>query len=309
MEVRFGEREFRGDEVLTIKGLSKSFGQRALFSGVDLEVVGGERIALLGDNGTGKSTLIKILMGEEGPDEGKIRMGPTVKIGYLPQIIHFDHPERSLLDTMLYELDCTAQTARNRLASFKFRGEDVFKPVSALSGGEQSRLRLCMLMDEKINLLILDEPTNHLDIASREWVEAAIEEFEGVLLFVSHDRYFIEKFAERIWLLEDGKIRDFPCGYQKYRSILEHEAAAKPAVSAAPKPKKERAKGGTKDADKLVRRLEREIEKQEQVVADFDRKIEAASADYQELTRLLGEKEEAEAALMDLMEQWEQVQT
>ena len=165
------------------------------------------------------------------------------------------------------------------------------------------------LMDEKINLLILDEPTNHLDIASREWVEAAIEEFEGVLLFVSHDRYFIEKFAERIWLLEDGKIRDFPCGYQKYRSILEHEAAAKPAVSAAPKPKKERAKGGTKDADKLVRRLEREIEKQEQVVADFDRKIEAASADYQELTRLLGEKEEAEAALMDLMEQWEQVQT
>ena len=127
-------------------------------------------------------------------------------------------------------------------------------------------------------------------------MEAAIEEFEGVLLFVSHDRYFIEKFAERIWLLEDGKIRDFPCGYQKYRSILEHEAAAKPAVSAAPKPKKERAKGGTKDADKLVRRLEREIEKQEQVVADFDRKIEAASADYQELTRLLGEKEEAEAA-------------
>ena len=118
----------------------------------------------------------------------------------------------------------------------------------------------------------------------------------------------------RIWavrsseVLEDGKIRDFPCGYQKYRSILEHEAAAKPAVSAAPKPKKERTKGGTKDADKLVRRLEREIEKQEQVVADFDRKIEAASADYQELTRLLGEKEEAEAALMDLMEQWEQAQ-
>ena len=130
----------------------------------------------------------------------------------------------------------------------------------------------------------------------------------GVLLFVSHDRYFIEKFAERIWLLEDGKIRDFPCGYQKYRSILEHEAAAKPAVSAVPKPKKERPKGGTKDADKLIRRLEREIEKQEQVVADLDQKIEAASADYQELTRLLGEKEEAEAALMDLMEQWEQAQ-
>ena len=167
MEVRFGEREFRGDEVLTIKNLKKSFGDRTLFSDVNLEVAGGERIALLGDNGTGKSTLIKILMGEEEPDSGKLRMGPTVKIGYLPQIIHFSHPERSLVDTMLYDLDCTAQTARNRLAAFKFRGEDVFKPVSALSGGEQSRLRLCMLMDAKINLLILDEPTNHLDIQSR----------------------------------------------------------------------------------------------------------------------------------------------
>ena len=139
-------------------------------------------------------------------------------------------------------------------------------------------------------------------------MEAAIEEFEGVLLFVSHDRYFIEKFAERIWLLEDGTIRDFPCGYQKYRSILEHEAAAKPAVPAAPKPKKEKPKGGTKDSEKLVRRLEREIEKQEKVIADFDSQIEAASADYQELTRLLGEKEAAEEALMELMEQWEAAQ-
>ena len=189
-----------------------------------------------------------------------------------------------------------------------FQGEDVFKSVGNLSGGEQSRLRLCMLMDEKINLLILDEPTNHLDIASREWIEAAIEEFEGVLLFVSHDRYFIEKFAERIWLLEDGNIRDFACGYQKYRSILEHEAAAKTVPVQAVKPKKEKPKGGTKDQDKLVRRLEREIEKQEQLVAEFDPKIEAAAADYQELTRLLEEKEAAELLLMELMEQWEAAQ-
>lgn len=307
MKASFGERDFSGDVVFKMKNVSKSFGDRTLFSDVNLLVEGGERIALLGDNGTGKSTFIKCLLGEEDC-QGKIQFGPTVKWGYLPQIIHFDHPERSLYDTMLYEKNCTPQMARDRLGAFLFQGEDVFKTVGNLSGGEQSRLRLCMLMDEKINLLILDEPTNHLDIASREWVEAAIEEFEGVLLFVSHDRYFIEKFAERIWLLEDGKIRDFPCGYQKYRSILEHEAAAKPAVSAAPKPKKERPKGGTKDADKLVRRLEREIEKQEQVVADLDQKIEAAAADYQELTRLLGEKEEAEAALMDLMEQWEQAQ-
>ena len=307
MKATFGEKDFSGDVVFKMKNVSKSFGDRVLFSDVNLNVEGGERIALLGDNGTGKSTFIKCLLGEEDC-QGKIQFGPTVKWGYLPQIIHFDHPERSLYDTMLYEKNCTPQMARDRLGAFLFQGEDVFKTVGTLSGGEQSRLRLCMLMDEKINLLILDEPTNHLDIASREWVEAAIEEFEGVLLFVSHDRYFIEKFAERIWLLEDGHIRDFPCGYQKYRSILEHEATAKPVAAAAPKPKKEKPKGGTKDTDKLVRRLEREIEKQEAVIADYDAKIEAASADYQELTRLLGEKEAAENALMELMEQWEAAQ-
>ena len=306
MKATFGEKDFSGDVVFKLKNLSKSFGDRVLFSDVNLSVEGGERIALLGDNGTGKSTFIKCLLGEEDC-QGKIQFGPTVKWGYLPQIIHFDHPERSLYDTMLYEKNLTPQQARDRLGAFLFQGEDVFKTVGTLSGGEQSRLRLCMLMDEKINLLILDEPTNHLDIASREWVEAAIEEFEGVLLFVSHDRYFIEKFAERIWLLEDGTIRDFRCDYRKYRSILEHEAMAKVLPAAAPKVKKEKGKpGGTKETEKTVRRLEREIDKQEKLVADLDRKIEAAAADYQELTRLLGEKEEAENILMELMEQWEQ---
>ena len=307
MKASFGEKDFSGDVVFKMKGVSKAFGQRTLFSDVGLMVEGGERIAILGDNGTGKTTFIKCLLGEEDCS-GKIQYGPTVKSGYLPQTIHFSHPERTLYDTMLYEKNCTPQVARDRLGQFMFSGEDVFKQVKNLSGGEQSRLRLCMLMDEKINLLILDEPTNHLDIASREWVEAAIEEFEGVLLFVSHDRYFIEKFAERIWLLEDGKIRDFRCGYSKYRSIVEHEAANKPVVAAVPKEKKEKPKGGTKEQEKLIRRLEREIEKQEQLVAAFDPKIEAASADYQELTRLLSEKEEAEMVLMDLMEQWEKAQ-
>lgn len=307
MKASFGEKDFSGDIVFRLKNLSKSFGDRTLFSGIELNVEGGERIALLGDNGTGKSTFIKCLLGEEDCG-GKIQFGPTVKWGYLPQIIRFEHPERTLYDTMLYEKNCSPQVARDRLGMFMFQGEEVFKTVGNLSGGEQSRLRLCMLMDEKINLLILDEPTNHLDIASREWVEAAIEEFEGVLLFVSHDRYFIEKFAERIWDLQDGTIRDFRCGYQKYRSILDHEAAAKTAVSDAPKIKKEKPKGGTKEIDKLIRRLERDIEKQEKLISDLDKKIEEASADYQELTRLLGEKEEAESMLLDLMEQWEEAQ-
>ncbi|MCD7755215.1 MAG: ABC-F family ATP-binding cassette domain-containing protein [Firmicutes bacterium] len=306
MKANFGERDFSGDVVFKMKNVAKAFGDRTLFSDVNLNVEGGERTALLGDNGTGKSTFLRCLLGEEDC-AGRIQFGPTVKWGYLPQIIHFDHPERSLYDTMLYEKNCTPQMARDRLGAFLFQGEDVFKTVGNLSGGEQSRLRLCMLMDEKINLLILDEPTNHLDIASREWVEAAIEEFDGALLFVSHDRYFIERFAERIWLLEDGHIRDFPCGYAKYRSILEHEAVAKTS-STAPKPKKERPKGGAKDAEKLVRRLEREIEGLERQISQLDAQIEAAASDYQELTRLLEEKESAEAALLERMEAWEAAQ-
>ena len=310
MEVRFGEREFRGDEVLTIKGLSKSFGQRALFSGVDLEVGRGRIVGLLGPNGTGKSTLIKILMGEEGPDEGKIRMGPTVKIGYLPQIIHFDHPERSLLDTMLYELDCTAQTARNRLASFKFRGEDVFKPVSALSGGEQSRLRLCMLMDEKINLLILDEPTNHLDIQSREWIEEAVEEYEGNLLFVSHDRYFIDRFATRVWVLEDGQVTDFRGSYGEYRAARERkQAQAVPAPAAAPAEKKEKPRrpGGTKNLEKEVAAAERAVAKAEEQMYELGLQIEEAASDYLKLQELYEQREALEEEILKLYGTWERL--
>ena len=307
MKATVSEKDFSGDIAFTTKNVEKAYGERTLFSGVDLLVEGGERIALLGDNGTGKSTFIKCLLGEEDC-QGKIRFGPTVKWGYLPQIIHFDHPERSLYDTMLYEKNCTPQMARDRLGAFLFQGEDVFKRVGDLSGGEQSRLRLCMLMDEKINLLILDEPTNHLDIASREWVEAAIEEYEGVLLFVSHDRYFIEKFAERIWHLEDGVIRDFKCGYEKYRSILAHEAVNKMPAQSQTKIKKDKPKGGTKDSEKQLRRIEREIEKQERLIEQLDADMEEAASDYQELTRILEKKQIQEDTLMALMEQWEQLQ-
>ena len=308
MKASFAQRDFQGDVVFETKGLAKRFGEKELFSDVNLLVQGGERIALLGDNGAGKTTLIRCLLDQE-PCDGKIKFGPTIRVGYLPQIMHFSHPERSLYDTMLYEKNLTPQAARDRLGAFLFQGEDVFKTVGSLSGGEQSRLRLCMLMDEKINLLILDEPTNHLDIASREWVECAIEEFDGVLLFVSHDRYFVEKFADRIWELEGGRIRDFKCGYAKYRSILAHEAAGAPAPAAVPEKKepekKEKPRPKDKELEKQVRRLEREIEKQEKLLAGLEEQVAAASADYQELSRLLEEKERGDAVLSDLMEQWE----
>ena len=307
MEVRFGEREFRGDEVMTVKNLQKSFGDRTLFSDVNLEVAGGERIALLGDNGTGKSTLLKIIMGEEEPDSGKLRLGPTVKIGYLPQIIHFDHPERSLVDTMLYDLDCTAQTARNRLAAFKFRGEDVFKSVSTLSGGEQSRLRLCMLMDSKINLLILDEPTNHLDIQSREWIEEAVEEYEGNLLFVSHDRYFIDRFATRIWMLEEGHITDFKGTYQEYLAAKARKTAPAPAPVKEEKKEKPKRPGGTKVLEKEVAAAERAVGKAEEEMYDLTLQMEEAAADYLKLQELYEKKEALEEEILKLYGRWEEL--
>ncbi len=304
LRARFDARDFFGDEMFTVKRLSKSFGGRTLFSDVNLEVKGGERIALLGDNGTGKSTFLRILLGEEPCDAGTVRFGPTVRYGYLPQIIRFSHPERSLYDTMLYEKNYTPQAARDRLGAFAFSGEDVFKSVATLSGGEQSRLRLCMLMDDKINLLVLDEPTNHLDIASREWIECAIDEYEGTLLFVSHDRYFVDKFATRVWELEGGVIRDFKCGYAKYRSIKAHEQMNLQQAP-APKPeKKEKPRNPDKQNERRLRVLEREIEAMEQQLADYDTQISQTGADYQALTRLMEERQALEAALDEKMAQW-----
>jgi len=309
LDVKFGEREFRGDEVMVIKGLSKSFEGRTLFSDVDLLVEGGERIALLGDNGTGKSTLVKIIMGEEAPTAGKLRMGPTVKVGYLPQIVRFAHPERSLVDTMIYDLDVSTQTARNRLAAFNFRGEDVFKPVSALSGGEQSRLRLCMLMDEKINLLILDEPTNHLDVASREWIEEAVETYEGNLLFVSHDRYFINRFASRIWMLENGHITDFRGTYEEFQAAREKKNAGAPAKPAEEKPVKEKPRrpGGTKELEKQVNAAEREVAKAEEKMYELSQRAEEVADNYLELQKVYDEQKALEEEIATLYTRWEKL--
>ncbi len=312
MHASFGQKDFHGDEVVVIKDLSMGYGDRTLFSDVNLLVEGGEHIALLGDNGTGKTTFLKLLMQEACPDKGRIRYGPSVKKAYLPQIIHFDHPERSVLDTVIYGKNYSTQTARNRLGAFLFSGEDVFKPVSALSGGEQSRLRLCMLMDEEINLLILDEPTNHLDIPSREWIENAVAEFPGTLLFVSHDRYFIDQFADRIWELEDGKILDFKGDYSQYRAMKQRETVQTQSVNKKERQEKHREltpeaakKKSTRNLEKQIARLEREIDKQEALLSEYDEKIQAAATDYAELSRLMDEKALEDQALAELYAKWE----
>lgn len=308
LNIKFSEREFRGDEVMVVKGLKKSFDERTLFSDVDLLVEGGERIALLGDNGSGKSTLLKILLGEEEADGGSVRLGPTVRLGYLPQIIHFDRPDRNLLDTMLYAQDCTAQVARDRLAAFNFRGEDVFKTVSALSGGEKSRLRLCMLMDSNMNLLVLDEPTNHLDLNSREWIEEAVADYGGNLLFVSHDRYFINQFANRIWMLEDGQITDFEGTFEEYQ--IQQERLAKglgPVPVSEPAPKKEKLKrtGGTKNLEKEVTAAERAVTRAEEQMYDLTRDIDDSASDYLKLTELYEQRDKLEDEIAHLYAVWE----
>ena len=310
LSVKFRQREFEGDEVLVMEGLSKSFGEKKLFSDLDLTVTGGERIALIGDNGTGKSTLVKRIMGDETPDAGYVYRGPAVRTAYLPQMVSFSVPERSAYDTMLYDCRCQPQEARDRLAAFGFRGEDVFTPVGTLSGGEKSRLRLCMLMGADINFLILDEPTNHLDIASREWMEDALSDYEQTLLFVSHDRYFIEKFATRIWALSDGRITDFRGGYSEFCQWRDRQEVFRQNERAAQKkkePKAEQKKKPVQGNDKSIAKAEREIAKLEAKIAALDAEAEANGSDYQKLMELSAEREGLENELLELYEQWEEL--
>lgn len=304
----FKESEFRADEVLVADNLGKGFSGRTLFSGVEFKVTGGERIAVIGDNGTGKSTLVKLIVGEEQPDTGYVRRGPAVRMAYLPQIVKFRDPNLSAADTVIDECRCTMQEARDSLGAFGFTGEDALKAVGTLSGGEQSRLRLCILMRADVNLLILDEPTNHLDIPSREWMEEAISGYGEALLFVSHDRYFIEKFANRIWCFENGRITDFRGTFGEFRAYRERQQAiAQAAKSAAPKPEKKPKRSGTPEREKQLRRVEREINKAEARLAELEAECEANASDYVRLMELDAEREELNKSLDALYIEWEEL--
>ena len=304
----FKESEFRADEVLVADNLGKGFSGRTLFSGVEFKVTGGERIAVIGDNGTGKSTLVKLIVGDEQPDTGYVRRGPAVRMAYLPQIVKFRDPNLSAADTVIDECRCTMQEARDSLGAFGFTGEDALKAVGTLSGGEQSRLRLCILMRADVNLLILDEPTNHLDIPSREWMEDAISGYGEALLFVSHDRYFIEKFANRIWCFENGRITDFRGTFGEFRAYRERQQAiAQAAKSAAPKPEKKPKRSGTPEREKQLRRVEREINKAEARLAELEAECEANASDYVRLMELDAEREELNKSLDALYIEWEEL--
>ena len=310
LSVRFRETGFTGDEAVVMADVSKRYGEKKLFSGLDLEIVGGESVAITGNNGTGKSSLIKVLVGEETPDSGFAYLGPQIRAAYLPQIVRFSNDSRSMLDTMIYDCKCSPQEARDRLAAFGFRGENVLRPVGVLSGGERSRLKLCMLMGSDINLLILDEPTNHLDIASREWIEDALSDYEQTLVFVSHDRYFIDRFATRILSFEgDGVVTDYRGTYQDYLAWRERQRMfadadrAKKGKEKKPDSRTER----TPDSSRSSAKIEREIEKLEAQIAKLNEEAELAASDYLRLMELEEHRKELEEKLEPLYERWEEL--
>ena len=310
LSVRFRETGFTGDEAVVMADVSKSYGEKKLFSGLDLEIVGGESVAITGNNGTGKSSLIKVLVGEESPDSGFAYLGPQIRAAYLPQIVRFSNDSRSMLDSMIYDCKCSPQEARDRLASFGFRGENVLRPVGVLSGGERSRLKLCMLMGSDINLLILDEPTNHLDIASREWIEDALSDYEQTLVFVSHDRYFIDRFATRILSFEgNGIVTDYRGTYQDYLAWRERQRLfadadrAKKGKEKKPDSRPER----TPDSARSSARIERDIEKLEAQIAKLNEEAELAASDYLRLMELDEARKELEEKLEPLYERWEEL--
>ncbi|GKX66471.1 ribosomal protection-like ABC-F family protein [Inconstantimicrobium mannanitabidum] len=213
-----------GNETIKAVGLCKSYEDKIIFNDANLLVNFGERVALIGPNGSGKTTFLKLLFGEESPDDGVINLGASVMSAYLPQKITFDNEELTVLEYFREDISILEGKAREYLSKFMFYGSNVFKKIRHLSGGERIRLKLSKLLYEDINLLILDEPTNHLDIDSIETFEEALGEFKGTIFFISHDRYFINKMGERVIAVEDTKLKSYPGDYDYYKSIKEKES-------------------------------------------------------------------------------------
>jgi len=309
MSTRFSETDSLSKDLIEIRGLCKSYGTKKVLDGLDFHVGRGERVAILGNNGSGKSTLLKTIAGEEVQDAGVVKVGDSVKLEYLSQIVSFDHPQMSMLETVMQMLRLPEGLARNLLAKYKFLRDDVFKTVENLSGGEKTRLRLCLMMERAANLLLLDEPTNHLDIDSREWLEGALQDFGGVLVFVSHDRYFVNKFANRVVEIDDGKLKDYGGNYEYYRErkSLEKQGVDPPVKASGPKGKPGR---GLLNAESIAKRKQGELEAQihdlEDKIAAISRGLEDLVDDYEAMKELYEEKLTIEASLEALYEKWAQ---
>ena len=213
--------ERTGNDVVSIQNLSKSYNGRNIFKDVDLKMRYKDKIAIIGRNGCGKTTLLRIILGEEQPDYGTVKLGTKLKIGYLQQNTTFEETTATILDYYCDQFGISQNEARNQLAKILFTGNDVYKKIGTLSGGEKKRLQLSILMSKNPNFLILDEPTNHLDLASREILEENLENFEGNLLIASHDRYFVNKMASRLWVYNNESFQSIDGNYEYYRQNKE----------------------------------------------------------------------------------------
>lgn len=293
-----------GEDVLQVRGIYKSFAGQKVLRGVTLHIRHGEKTAIVGNNGCGKTTLFKLIMGAENPDQGEVKLGARAQVGYLEQDVIFPAPEVSILETFRDICPMSEGQARSILAKFLFYGEDVFKPVGILSGGERSRLRLCQLMHQDINVLFLDEPTNHLDIPAREMLEQALLDFNGTLVFVSHDRYFVNRLAERVIELKNGQVTDFLGNYDYYR-IKAQEQKGFPAEAAA-KPKQEtQTKSRVPRVNTYkVQALEARIGELEARLKEASQQMEVNAADYLRLEEL---QETVKKLEQELEEAWEEL--
>lgn len=322
-----------GNDVLHVEGLSKAFGPLSLFEGLSFELKKGEHVAIIGDNGTGKTTILKLINELLPPDSGTIRLGANVAIGYYDQEHHVLHPEKTLFQEISDDYPNLNNTEiRNTLAAFLFTGEDVFKVIKMLSGGERGRLSLAKLMLSEANFLILDEPTNHLDITSKEILEDALNAYTGTVLYVSHDRYFINKTAHRILDLNRRTLTSYLGNYDYYlekkdEQLAKIDAASSPSAPVRPQQESTGQDEGTipaadakqdwktqKEQQAAQRKRENDLKKCESEIETLEARnteIEALMVspeictDVAKLQELNKEKEEIDEKLADLMEKWE----
>ena len=329
MRITLEPNVLSGEDVLTIEGLSKSFGDNNLFSGIDMDIKRGEHVALIGGNGTGKTTILKMINRLVSKDAGAIILGSRVKIGYYDQ----EHQVLTMSNTIFDEIsdaypDLSNTRIRNVLAAFLFTGEDVFKRIQDLSGGERGRVSLAKLMLSSANFLILDEPTNHLDITSKEILENAIRNYTGTVLYVSHDRYFINQTATRIIELRDKQLTSYIGNYDYYEThrtystdlvspftpisgVSDAPAQTAPAVSQAKlswqESKAEAARQRKKAND--LKKLEASIEELENRIAEIDEQflLPENATNVGLLNDLTKQRNEADTELNELYTKWEEL--
>ncbi|GCE12749.1 ABC-F family ATP-binding cassette domain-containing protein [Tengunoibacter tsumagoiensis] len=302
------------------KKLDPTLEPKVLFEVEDLELLRGDRVGLIGPNGAGKTTLLRTLIGELPPVRGQAIIGHGVRIGYYSQTHSGLNMERSIIDEIRQVSVLSEEGARSFLGRFLFSGDDVFKQIGSLSGGEKSRVALAKLTLQGSNFLILDEPTNHLDLQSRQFLEEVLSEFEGTLLFVSHDRYFIDSLATKVWSIEDGVLIPYAGNYTEFRSKKQHIVlasatsngksvkAAAPARAPQPAPAKNGGKKGKVKA-RTVDDVEKDMEKAEGKVKELEETLAQAAlnADAEQLTQLSAAYEEARARVDELFEEWERL--